>query len=240
MDFKVAGSKKGITAIQMDLKITGISMDIIRKALTQAYEGRLYILQKMESVLAEPRSSLPEHAPRIIIVEVPKEKIGEVIGPGGKTIRGIIEQTGVEKIDISDEDGKVYILSNDAESAARAENIVRSLTEEAVIGKTYVGTVKRIEDYGAFLEILPGKDGLLHVSQYSNHRIQDIRTELKEGDKLEVKLIDIDNQGRLKLSRKVLLEPEDNQDFESFIDKPGRPYRNNKKSHRNPYRKRNH
>ncbi|OGL47863.1 MAG: polyribonucleotide nucleotidyltransferase, partial [Candidatus Schekmanbacteria bacterium RBG_13_48_7] len=163
MDFKVAGSKKGITAIQMDLKIAGISMDIIRKALKQAYEGRLHILGKMESALPEPRASLPEHAPRIIIVEVPKEKIGEVIGPGGKTIRGIIEQTGVEKIDISDEDGKVYILSNDAESAAHAEKIVRSLTEEAVIGKTYMGTVKRIEDYGAFIEILPGKDGLLHV-----------------------------------------------------------------------------
>jgi polyribonucleotide nucleotidyltransferase len=206
MDFKVAGTARGINAIQMDIKISGLTRDIIEQALEQAKRGRLYILDKMAEAIEGPRASVSPYAPRIYTMQVKPDRVRDVIGPGGKTIKGIIEQTGVE-INIED-DGKITVASADQESAKKAMQIIESLTEEAIPNKVYLGKVKRIVDFGAFVEILPNTDGLLHISQIANYRVQRVEDEMKVGDELKVKVIEIDPQGRIRLSRKALLQDE--------------------------------
>ncbi len=203
MDFKVAGTKDGITALQMDIKVGGITMRIMREALAQAQRGRLHILEKMNEVLAVPREKVSSYAPRIYTLQIPVDKIRDVIGPGGKMIRSIIEQTGV-KIDVEDT-GKVNVASNDEASANRALQIIRDLTATAEVGKTYLGTVSRLADFGAFVEIIPGTDGLLHISEVAEHRIKDVRDELKEGDQVLVKVLAVEGN-RIRLSRKAILK----------------------------------
>src|SRR5208283_283877 len=190
MDFKVAGTKDGITALQMDIKVAGITSQIMREALAQAQRGRLFILEKMDEILSEPRVKVSAYAPRIYTLQIPVDKIRDVIGPGGKMIRSIIEQTGV-KIDVEDS-GKVNVASNDEVSANKALQIIRDLTASAEVGKTYLGKVSRLADFGAFVEILPGLDGLLHISEVAEHRIKDVRDELKEGDQVLVKVLAVE------------------------------------------------
>jgi len=203
MDFKVAGTKDGITALQMDIKVGGITAQIMREALSQAQRGRLFILDKMNEALAGHREKVSTFAPRIYTLQIPVDKIRDVIGPGGKMIRSIIEQTGV-KIDVEDS-GKVNVASNDEASANKALQIIRDLTATAEIGKTYLGTVSRLADFGAFVEILPGTDGLLHISEVAEHRIKDVRDELKEGDQVLVKVLAVEGN-RIRLSRKAILK----------------------------------
>src|SRR5215472_2037311 len=203
MDFKVAGTRQGITALQMDIKVMGITPQIMRQALDQARRGRLYILDKMNEVIAEPRTTLSEFAPRFYTVQIPPDKIRDLIGPGGKVIRGIIEQTGV-KIDV-DDSGKVNVSSNDQEAASKALQMISDITATAEVGKTYLGKVTRLADFGAFVEIIPGTDGLLHISEIAEHRINDVRDELKEGDQVLVKVLAVDGN-RIKLSRKAILK----------------------------------
>ncbi|HTR22616.1 MAG TPA: polyribonucleotide nucleotidyltransferase [Terriglobales bacterium] len=203
MDFKVAGTKDGITALQMDIKVGGITPQIMREALAQAQRGRLFILEKMDAVLSEQRTKVSAYAPRIYTLQIPVDKIRDVIGPGGKMIRSIIEQTGV-KIDVEDS-GKVNVASNDEVSANKALQIIRDLTASAEVGKTYLGKVSRLADFGAFVEILPGLDGLLHISEVAEHRIKDVRDELKEGDQVLVKVLAVEGN-RIKLSRKAILK----------------------------------
>ena len=202
MDFKVAGTAKGITALQMDIKISGITTAIMREAMAQAKAGRLHVLGKMLEALPSARSTISTFAPRIYTLKINPSKIGELIGPGGKTIRGIIEQTGV-KIDVED-DGRVNVAATDSESADKALKIIRDMMAEAELGKTYLGKVVRLAEFGAFVEIFPGTDGLLHISEVAEHRIQDIRKELKEGDQILVKVISIDGN-KIRLSRKAVL-----------------------------------
>ena len=209
MDFKVAGTGEGITALQMDIKVSGITMEIMRKALAQAREGRLFILRKMQETLSASRASVSAHAPRIVTIRIPVDKIRDVIGPGGKMIRSIIERTGV-KIDVED-DGRVNVASADEASAAKAIGIIQELTATPELNKTYIGKVQRITDFGAFVEIMPGLDGLLHVSEIAHYRVKDVRDELKEGDQVMVKVINIDPSGKIRLSRKALLTPEEGQ-----------------------------
>src|SRR5437016_9881390 len=206
MDFKVAGTKEGITALQMDIKVGGITAQIMREALAQAQRGRLFILGKMDEVLTTHREKVSAYAPRIYTLQIPVDKIRDVIGPGGKMIRSIIERTGV-KIDVED-DGRVNVASVDGDSAAKAISIIQELTATPELNKTYVGKVQRITDFGAFVEIMPGTDGLLHVSEIANHRVKDVRDELKEGEQLLVKVINIDPTGKIRLSRKALLQEE--------------------------------
>jgi polyribonucleotide nucleotidyltransferase len=206
MDFKVAGTADGITALQMDIKVGGITTDIMRKALDQARRGRLHILDKMRETLATPRQSISAFAPRIVTIRIPVDKIRDVIGPGGKMIRSIIERTGV-KIDVED-DGRVNVASADQTSAQKAISIIQELTATPELNKTYLGKIQRITDFGAFVEIMPGTDGLLHVSEIANHRVKDVRDELKEGEQLLVKVINIDPTGKIRLSRKALLQEE--------------------------------
>jgi polyribonucleotide nucleotidyltransferase len=206
MDFKVAGTADGITALQMDIKVGGITTEIMRKALDQARNGRLHILGKMKEALGTSRQNISLFAPRIVTIRIPVDKIRDVIGPGGKMIRSIIERTGV-KIDVED-DGRVNVASADGDSAARAISIIQELTATPELNKTYMGKVQRITDFGAFVEIMPGTDGLLHVSEIANHRVKDVRDELKEGEQLMVKVINIDPTGKIRLSRKVLLQEE--------------------------------
>lgn len=203
MDFKVAGSASGITALQMDIKITGVTREILSRALAQAREGRLFILGKMNEILSEPRAGISVFAPRILTLRIPVDKIGAVIGPGGKIIRGIIEQTGV-KIDIED-DGTVRIFSADSDAAERATLMVSELAAVAEVGKTYLGKVTRVMDFGAFVEILPGTEGLLHISEIADRRIKDIREEVHNGDKILVKVLNIDDQNKIRLSRRAVL-----------------------------------
>ncbi len=203
MDFKVAGTKDGITALQMDIKVAGITSQIMREALAQAQRGRLFILGKMDEVITEARVKVSSYAPRIYTLQIPVDKIRDVIGPGGKMIRSIIEQTGV-KIDVEDS-GKVNVASNDEVSANKALQIIRDLTASAEVGKTYLGKVSRLADFGAFVEILPGLDGLLHISEVAEHRIKDVRDELKEGDQVLVKVLAVEGN-RIKLSRKAILK----------------------------------
>jgi polyribonucleotide nucleotidyltransferase len=210
MDFKVAGTAQGITALQMDIKITGITSEVMRKALYQAREGRLHILNEMAKTLSEPRKAMSAFAPRIITIKIPVDKIRDVIGPGGKMIRSIIERTGV-KIDVED-DGRVNVASADGESAQKAIGIIQELTATPELNKTYMGKVQRITDFGAFVEIMPGTDGLLHVSEIANHRVKDVRDELKEGQQILVKVINIDPTGKIRLSRKALLTDEPAKD----------------------------
>ena len=209
MDFKVTGTADGITALQMDIKVSGITMEIMRKALAQARDGRLFILNKMQATLAQSRSNVSQHAPRIVTIRIPVDKIRDVIGPGGKMIRSIIERTGV-KIDVED-DGRVNVASADEASAAKAIGIIQELTATPELNKTYLGKVQRITDFGAFVEIMPGLDGLLHVSEIAHYRVKDVRDELKEGDQVMVKVINIDPSGKIRLSRKALLSPEEGQ-----------------------------
>jgi polyribonucleotide nucleotidyltransferase len=204
MDFKVAGTKEGITALQMDIKIGGITAEILAKALEQARVGRLHILGKMAEALASPRTSISTYAPRILTIKVPVDKIRDIIGPGGKMIRSIVERTGC-KIDVED-DGRVSIASIDENAARKAIAIIEELTATAELNKTYLGKVVRVVDFGAFVEILPGTDGLLHVSEMSHNRVQDVRSEVKEGDQVLVKVVNIDPSGKIRLSRKALIE----------------------------------
>ena len=203
MDFKVAGTPNGITALQMDIKIAGLDRELMSKALEQAKAGRMHILDEMEKVLQFPREEMSKYAPRIITITVPKDKIRDVIGPGGKVIREIIDKTGVT-IDIND-DGVVSIASTDEDSAKRAVEFVQNLVQEVEIGKIYLGKVKKIVDFGAFVEIFPGTDGLVHISQICDRRIKNVSDEIQEGDEIKVKVIDVDQQGRVKLSRKEAL-----------------------------------
>ena len=206
MDFKVAGTAHGITALQMDIKVTGITSEIMAKALEQARAGRMHILGEMAKTIAAPRRDMSMFAPRIVTIKIPVDKIRDVIGPGGKMIRSIIERTGV-KIDVED-DGRVNVASADGESAAKAIGIIQELTATPELNKTYMGKVQRITDFGAFVEIMAGTDGLLHVSEIANHRVKDVRDELKEGQQILVKVINIDPTGKIRLSRKALLQEE--------------------------------
>jgi polyribonucleotide nucleotidyltransferase len=205
MDFKVAGTATGITALQMDIKMTGLTREIMAQALTQARDARLHILGKMNEVIAEPSPTLKEHAPKIIVIQINPDKIREVIGPGGKMVKSIVAATGI-KIDIED-DGKIHISSSDQKAADEAIRMINEITAEAEIGKVYHGTVKKIMDFGAFVEILPGTDGLVHISELEHHRVKNVTDVLKEGDELDVKVLDVDRQGKIRLSRKALLPP---------------------------------
>ncbi|HVF59307.1 MAG TPA: polyribonucleotide nucleotidyltransferase [Thermoanaerobaculia bacterium] len=203
MDFKVAGTRQGVTALQMDIKITGVTREIMREALEQARRGRLHILEKMEEVLPRPRGEISRFAPRLYTLVIPRDKIREVIGPGGKTIRSIQEETGCQ-IEI-DDDGKVIIASPDEAAARRAIQMVERLTEVPEIGKTYTGTVRRVEAYGAFVEIMPGTDGLVHISELAPYRVREVSDLVKEGDEMTVKVINIDDTGKVRLSRKAII-----------------------------------
>jgi len=203
MDFKVAGTTNGITALQMDIKVAGITTEIMKTALEQARRGRLHILEKMQETLAAPRANISTFAPRIVTIKIPVDKIRDVIGPGGKMIRSIIDRTGV-KIDVED-DGRVNVASVDEAAAQKAIAIIQELTASPELYKTYMGKVQRITDFGAFVEIMPGLDGLLHVSEIAHYRVKDVRDELKEGDQVLVKVINVDPSGKVRLSRKALL-----------------------------------
>ncbi len=203
MDFKVAGTEQGITAIQMDIKCKGVDRNILSQALDQARIGRLHVLEKMNEVLPASRPELSPYAPRIITIKIRPERIRDVIGPGGKVIRSIVERTGAS-IDVED-DGTINIASADEEAAKQALEIIRELTQEAEIGKLYTGTVKKIMDFGAFVEILPGRDGLVHISHIANEHIKSVSDVLKEGDEVVVKVLEIDPQGKIRLSRKEAL-----------------------------------
>jgi polyribonucleotide nucleotidyltransferase len=200
MDFKVTGTEEGITAFQMDLKTGGVSKEVMEKALEQARQGRVFIIGKLKEALSAPRESLAPHAPRIYTMQIKQDKIRDVIGTGGKVIRGIIEQTGV-KIDINDS-GLINIASSDEASATKAMDIIKGIVAEAELGKIYLGKVKRVVDFGAFVEILPGTEGLVHISQISEKRIAKVTDEIQEGDEVLVKVIEIDKTGRIRLSRK--------------------------------------
>ena len=205
MDFKVAGTRNGITALQMDIKVSGITTEIMRAALAQAQAGRFHILDKMEATIGSPRDSISTYAPRIVTIKIPVDRIRDVIGPGGKMIRSIVERTGV-KIDVED-DGRVNVASADEDSAQKAITIIEELTASPELNKSYLGKVQRITDFGAFIEILPGIDGLLHVSEIAHYRVGDVRDELQEGDQALVKVISVDPSGKVRLSRKALLPP---------------------------------
>jgi len=203
MDFKVAGTASGVTAIQMDIKTQGLTKEILQQVLSQAREGRLYILSKMNETISEPRKDLSRHAPRIITMQVKQEKIRDIIGPGGKTIRSIVDQTGV-KVDIEDS-GMVKLASPNYEALEKAIKLIKSLTQEVEVGGLYKGKVVRILGFGAIVEIFPGTDGLIHISQLAEGHVKSVSDVLKEGEEVWVKVIDIDPQGRIRLSRKAAL-----------------------------------
>ncbi len=209
MDFKVAGTQEGVTGIQMDIKIEGVDEAIMRTALAQAREGRLHILGEMSKALTTPRTDLSQFAPRITTISVPVDKIREVIGSGGKVIKEIIAQTGC-KIDIND-DGIINIASSDGAAAQKAIDIIRGITAQAEVGKTYKGLVKKVVEFGAFVGILPNQDGLLHISEIAHERVKSVEDYLREGDEVEVKVIEVDRTGKVRLSRKALLPPPTNQ-----------------------------
>lgn len=218
MDFKVAGTKDGITAIQLDLKISGITLDILKEALLQAKDARMTVLGKLDATLEKPRADLSTYAPRIVTLKIPTDKIKDVIGPGGKVIRKIIQDTGVT-IDIED-DGTAQIASVDQAAVQAAIDIIKALTTEPEVGKIYNGRVTKIMDFGAFCEILPGKEGLCHVSELANHYVKDVKSEVKVGDEFPIILMEIDDQGRLNLSRKRAMKEENAED--KGKDKEGR------------------
>jgi polyribonucleotide nucleotidyltransferase len=203
MDFKVAGTREGITALQMDIKITGVTREIMGQALAQAKVGRLHILSEMEKVIGMPRGDISKFAPRLYTLHIPKEKIRDVIGPGGKMIRSIIEETGCD-IEIED-DGKVVIASPDEPAAKRAIQMIERLTEVPEVGKVYTGQVRRVEAYGAFVELMPGTDGLVHISELAPYRVREVTDLVKEGDEMTVKVISIDETGKVRLSRKAVI-----------------------------------
>jgi len=202
MDFKVAGTREGITALQMDIKVPNVSAELMREALEQARRARLFVLSKMEEVLAAPRTTLSPYAPRIVTITIPTDKIRELIGPGGKVIRGITESTGV-KIDVED-DGTVRIYSSDEAAMEKARQLVSDIAAVAEVGKTYLGKVVRLAEFGAFVELFPGTDGLLHISEISESRIRNVRDELREGDQILVKVLSIEGN-KIRLSRKAVL-----------------------------------
>ena len=202
MDFKVTGTRKGITALQMDIKIMGITAQIMREALEQARRGRLHLLDIMDATIGSPREEKSQFAPRIHTIQIPTDKIRDLIGPGGKVIRGIVDATGV-KIDV-DDTGRVNVASSDADGLAAAIQMITDITAVPEIGKTYLGKVVRIAEFGAFVEIFPGTDGLLHVSEIAEHRVKEVKDELREGDQILVKVLSIEGN-RIKLSRKAVL-----------------------------------
>jgi len=202
MDFKVAGTRKGITALQMDIKIMGITPQIMREAMEQARRGRLFLLDTMDAVISTAKEEKSAYAPRIHTIMIPTDKIRDLIGPGGKVIRGIVDATGV-KIDV-DDSGRVNVASSDADGLARAIQMISDITAVPEIGKIYLGKVVRIAEFGAFVEIFPGTDGLLHVSEIAEHRVKDVKDELREGDQILVKVLSIEGN-RIKLSRKAVL-----------------------------------
>ncbi|OFZ12779.1 MAG: polyribonucleotide nucleotidyltransferase [Bdellovibrionales bacterium RBG_16_40_8] len=204
MDFKVAGTRDGITALQMDIKIDSLTFEVMEKALNQAKEGRNHILNEMEKTINMPRGKISDYAPRIETIQIKPEKVREVIGAGGKVIKGIIEQTGV-KINIED-DGKVHVASADPEAAKKAIQLIKDICAEAEVGKVYRGKVVKIADFGAFVEVLPNTSGLLHISEIAHERIRNVTDVLKEGDVVDVKVLEVDRSGRIKLSRKAILE----------------------------------
>ena len=215
MDFKIGGTAKGVTALQMDIKIKGVSREVLTKALAQAREGLNFILGKMTAVLPEPRKELSRYAPRIISFSIHPDKIRDIIGPGGKIIKKIVEETGA-KIDIED-DGRVFISAIDGEAGEKALKIVKSLTQDIQVGQIYKGKVVRIMDFGAFVEVIPGvmglsgKDGLVHISQLDVGRVNKVEDIVKLGDEILVKATGIDKQGRLNLSRKEAMAPQENK-----------------------------
>jgi len=198
MDFKVAGTATGITAIQMDNKVGGVTRDVMRQALHQARDARLFILEVMQKALEEPRKEVSLYAPRIVTLRIKPDKIRDVIGPGGKVIRGIVEETGC-KIDIED-DGTVRIASADSVALEKAINAIQGITAEPEIGKIYKGKVRKVVDFGAFVEIMPGTDGLVHISQLSDKRVRRVEDFLNEGDEVMVKVLDVDRSGKIRLS----------------------------------------
>jgi polyribonucleotide nucleotidyltransferase len=204
MDFKVAGTQYGVTALQMDIKTDGLNAETLRDALAQAKAGRLHVLGEMLKILDRPRANPPDHAPKIIMLKIDVEKIGKVIGPGGKVIKGIIERTGAE-INVED-DGTVVIASPDQKAGEAAKLEVEKITETPKIGKIYDGVVRSVREFGAFVEILPGLDGMVHISELSHKHVKDIHDVVKIGEEMRVKIINIDDMGRIRLSRKALLD----------------------------------
>jgi polyribonucleotide nucleotidyltransferase len=200
MDFKVAGTSKGITALQMDIKIQGLPPQVLEQALEQARQGRIHILAEMEKAITEARSNLSPYAPRVDMLKINKEKIRDVIGPGGKVIRGIVEETGV-KVDVED-DGTIRLYSSDEASLKKARGIIEGIVEEPIEGRVYRGTVQKIMDFGAFVEIIPGLDGLVHISQLAPHRVAKVTDVLQEGDEVIVKCLRVDPSGKVSLSLK--------------------------------------
>jgi polyribonucleotide nucleotidyltransferase len=247
MDFKVAGTRAGVTALQMDMKITGVDREIMRTALEQARRGRLEILDIMERSLPQPRGEMSSFAPRLHTLQIPKDKIRDVIGPGGKTIRSIVEETGCE-VEVEN-DGKVIVASPDEAAAKRAIQIIERLTEVAQVGRLYTGHVRRVEAYGAFVEILPGTDGLIHISELAPYRVRETTDVVKEGDEVTVKVIDIDDQGKVRLSRKVVIMEAPDYDPAQYAgmgippgerpergDRPDGPRRPDRGGDRRPFR----
>jgi polyribonucleotide nucleotidyltransferase len=204
MDFKVAGTREGITALQMDIKIKGLPRDVLNQALAQAQAGRFHILDKMEETLNTPREDISQYAPRIITMHIDPEKIGKIIGPGGKMVRAIQEETGV-RISI-DDDGTVYIATNEAAAAEAAKDQIRLLVAEAQIGEIYTGKVVRATDFGLFVEILPGTDGMVHISQLADYRVNQVTDVADVGDEIMVMVTDISSEGKIRLSRQAVLE----------------------------------
>jgi polyribonucleotide nucleotidyltransferase len=204
MDFKVAGTNDGVTALQMDIKIDGITREIMQKALDQAHEGRLHILGEMAKTIKEPRSEMSDYAPRIISIKIHPDKIRDVIGKGGATIRSITEETGTT-IDITD-DGTVKIASVDNAAGQEAKKRIEQITADVEVGMIYEGRVAKLMDFGAFVNILPGKDGLVHISQICEERVEKVSDKLSEGDKVRVKVLEVDRQGRIRLSMKAVDE----------------------------------
>lgn len=223
MDFKVAGTTTGITAIQMDIKVAGITIEIMREALAEAKKSRLFIIGKLKETISEPRQELSEFAPRMIVLQINPDKIKDVIGPGGKVINKIVADTGV-KIDIEN-DGRVFIAGPDAAGAEKAKQIIESLTKEVKVGETYLGTVTRLMNFGAFVAFLPGKEGLVHISQLAPQRVERVEDVVKPGDQIMVKVIEIDSQGRINLSRKAVLGADGGAEGESVG--AGSPARSN-------------
>ncbi len=211
MDLKVAGTKDGITAIQLDLKISGVTFDMLKESLAQAKDARMMVLEKLTDAISEPRENLSSFAPRIVTIKIPQDKIKDIIGPGGKIIRKIIQDTGAT-IDIED-DGSVQVASTEESAMKKAVEIINSIVEDPEVGKIYKGKVIRIMDFGAFCEILPGKEGLCHVSELSDTFVKNVNEVVKVGDEFDIKLMEIDQQGRLNLSRKRAMP--------GYVEKPG-------------------
>jgi polyribonucleotide nucleotidyltransferase len=228
----VAGTRDGITAFQMDIKIRGISLEIMRNALEQARAGRMHILEKMESAISQPREDLSPFAPRLTTLHIPVDMIGAVIGPGGKNIRQIVKDSGAE-VNIED-DGSIVVAATSKESADKAIQAINRITEVPEVGKVYHATVKKVTDFGAFVEFLPGKEGLVHVSQLDTKRVNKPSDVVKVGDEFDVKITDKDEQGRYKLSRKVLMKSEGGQDQGQQDEKPHHERRSDERHHDGP------